>query len=97
MKGIILAGGSGTRVSVTLPMRFMPPIITTAENDATIIPMIRFEREVSTGVNMDIVSEMELAMVFICVMLPMPKDASMPKRANTLPSHSHLFPIPFDM
>ena len=88
---------TGTSVSVTLPMRFMPPIITTAEKTATIMPIIRFDFCISMGVKRDTVPEMEFAMVFICVMLPMPKDASMPKRANKLPSQAHLFPIPFDM
>ena len=69
----------GTRISVTLAMRVMPPMTTRAASRATTMPMAHrgMPKELLTPV------ARELAWT----LAPMPKEAIKPKSANRTASH----------
>ena len=87
----------GTSLSVTWPMRLRPPSSTIAQNAATMMPIMRLAALTLIGVKELMVPEIEVTMELIWVMLPIPKAASIPNSANSVPSQAQFLPRPFLM
>ncbi len=79
----------GTSQFATAEMRWMPPRITAAVSTSRTTPVAVLLQPNDVC--------MAAAMLFACTMLPMPKPASPPNTANTVPSHAQRLPRPFLM
>ena len=72
---------NGTRRSLTLPMRLMPPSSTMATSIATMMPTTRFKVDSAlplTTLNSVRAVSMAATMVLTCVALPVPNTVSTP-------------------